>query len=291
MVFFGGANLFVHSTALVFKAVTPKYVEVRAPRPIVLHRDYEHVDVVAVNFVPEAVVLDYADVHAPPPVALHRDQEYSVATASRVLFGDPRSGGVGGVNGSAPGHHVPSLVPLPRPLAPLRSHSPPVAVVEAFMPSNPDSDRGPLHPAPPFSAPGRGVSSGFATSGLLEPPRYLVDAVNNLNAALRHVAGLAPIHLNRDFGILSPGLFQPNVPVPDRDLRLFSLEAVRPSLSIHQFRALREEVLFSPFWYGNHSCLSRHGQPIRCFFLRVVPLKGDRYGARLYNVVERHHQH
>jgi len=60
-------------------------------------------------------------------------------------------------------------------------------------------------------------------------PSYLIDAVNNLNAALRYSAGISETR-------------------PDQGSRLLSLEIVQPSLSVPHFRALRREVLSAPHW-------------------------------------------
>lgn len=127
-----------------------------------------------------------------------------------------------------------------------------------------------------------------------EFPSYLIEAVNNLNAALRYSAGISQTR-------------------PDQSSRLLSLAVVQPSLSVPHFRALRREVLSAPHWaratgadlYLGHSetlhalfgldafelalgtgLNPRHAdRPTRRLSVRAL-LVGDDYGVRLEIVLD-----
>lgn len=97
------------------------------------------------------------------------------------------------------------------------------------------------------------------------PPSRLVNAVNNLNAALRYSAGLSQDQ-------------------PDLISRLRSLEIVEPSLSVRQFHLLRGAVCSDPHWLHAAGAPGDFG-PTRRLYIRVVAC-GDDHGVVLDNVVD-----
>lgn len=121
-------------------------------------------------------------------------------------------------------------------------------------------------PPPPYSPEDRPPPYSLEPPSL-EPPDYLTNAINNLNRALRYSAGIEQTR-------------------PDRGSRLLGLEIVQPSLSIPQYRALRDEVLTAPLWHADGPRQLRAGQPIRRLSLRAVVMSGGDYGARLESVVD-----
>lgn len=116
------------------------------------------------HFLPQAAIVEHTSVPAPSPIALCRDQEHFDAVVERV---------------SLP--YTAPFAPLPRPLAPRRIHTPPIAVVDAV------------------------VRSG------VQPPAHLIDAIDVLNSALRYISGLAPARPELDARLSSLDIVQPSL--------------------------------------------------------------------------------
>jgi len=118
------------------------------------------------HFLPQAATVEHASISAPSPIALCRDQEHFDAVVERVAL-----------------PYAAPFAPLPRPLAPRRIHTPPVAVVDAV------------------------VRSGA------QPPSHLIDAIDVLNAALRYVSGLAPARPELAARLSSLDIVQSSLPI------------------------------------------------------------------------------
>jgi len=244
MVFFAGASIFPRPAASLFNAM------------------------------PKSVALDYSIVYAPRAMVFRRDQEHLEAAPVHVQPACLDSIGTGNVV------YHPHILPfssLPRPLAPHRSHVPPVAVVSALrreLESPQEAVSNSEVEAPlDFNADDSSDHSSNAALGpdfdddAFGPPAYLINAVDNLNAALRYSAGIANIR-------------------PDRGSRLLGLEIVEPSLSVPQFRALREEILAAPLWHRNGPRLVRARQPVRRMALKVDLTDDGDYGVVLESTVD-----
>lgn len=222
MVFFAGANIFSRST-VPSRGTTPK-----------------------------AVPLNYVSVHAPRPVALYCDQEHLEVFMPRMLPRSLRSIGAGNADGSAlhaPPYTMP-FAPQLRPLAPQRSHTPPVAVVTPIRRDDSDCDS----------------TTDSPTSTPVEPPYYLANAVNNLDLALKYIAGLGETF-------------------PDRNARVLALEIVQYHLTVPQFRVLRDEMLSSSIW-RDAPCLLPVGESKRRFSLRTVLMSDGDYGVRFESILD-----
>lgn len=138
-------------------------------------------------------------------------------------------------------------------------------VVTSPTPNLP-SYRAETTPPPPYSPEDRPPPYSLEPPSL-GPPDYLTNAINNLNRALRYSAGIERTR-------------------PDHGSRLLGLELVEPSLSVPQYRALRDEVLTAPLWHADGPRQLRAGQPIRRLSLRAVVLNNGDYGARLESIVD-----